>query len=720
MKLKKLLAITVALALLVSLNPLPPMAQARDTNITLEEAIQTAKGLFPAATQYSEFVSEFNTSPQSSYWQLQWSAGEAGEGSLSVQINAQTGDVIHMYRWDQQSGQPTSVSMSAQEAQAIADRWLKKILPGKSARLQLVNTPAIVPLNNSGYSNFSFQYQRVENGLPVLGDTAYVDVDARSRDISSFNLSWTDLPLADPSKVVVASVASQTFQNEDMLKLEYLLPQGWLLRSSLPQTDPVRLVYRINHPSGGTINALTGKPLVLKEGQNERYASNMAMKEMSIGGMGAADQAAAPPLTPQEIAELEKQANMITKEEAAAKVKQWVNIPSQAELTRASLNRDWQNKDSRIWNLNWGLPQGTEGEYFDLWARVDATTGRIYSFNQYSGDTNQPGTLSEEQAQAVAQEFISKIEPQLSKQVKLKATDPGNVRPLAEKNLPSQWTVQFVRQVNGVPFPNDGIQVTVSSATKKVTDYNLTWTEQKFPPVNKAMGSAKAYKVFSDLAPMTLCYTPITTYGETTEFLLVYKPQTADKQSGFAMIDAISGEALNSMGDPLNEKPAPYTFNDVTGHFAEKEIQAIGQAGLMNEYGSQFKPDETITNIVFLRAMVGAVDGIWSITDREDDKVISDCVARGWLKEKVDPKADLTRQRMTEVVIRSMGLEKAARYGSLFKNPFPADESIDESKLGYIALANGMNLLHVDKEFKADEAVTRGEAALAIVRGLKI
>ena len=25
----------------------------------------------------------------------------------------------------------------------------------------------------------------------------------------------------------------------------------------------------------------------------------------------------------------------------------------------------------------------------------------------------------------------------------------------------------------------------------------------------------------------------------------------------------------------------------------------------MNEYGSQFKPDETITNIVFLRAMVG-------------------------------------------------------------------------------------------------------------------
>jgi len=719
MKFNKLLAITLALALLVSLSPVPAIA--RDTSITLEEAIQTAKGLFPAIAEYPEFVSEFSSSPQSSYWQLQWSAGESGEGGMSVQINAQTGDVIHMYRWTRQSGQPTSVSMSASEAQAIADRWLKKILPEKSSHLRVVTSPTIVPLNNSGYTTFQIQYQRIENNLPVLGDTVYIEVDARTRDISSFNLNWTDLPLADPSRVVPVSEARQVFKAEDMLKLEYFLPRTWLLRSSLPEPDPVRLIYRIVHPSGGTINALTGKPLVLKEGQNELYASDMAMKEMAIGGMGSADQGAAPPLTPQEIAELEKHTKIITQEEAANKVKQWVKIPAQAELTRASLNRDWQNKELRTWSLNWSNPRGgTEGEFFDLWARVDASTGRIYSFSQYSGDTNQPGTLTEEQAQAAAQEFISKIEPQLSKQVKLKAADPWNVRPLPEKDLPSQWTVQFIRQVNGVPFPNDGIRVTVSGVTKKITDYNLTWTEQQFPPVSKAMTSAKAEEIYFNLAPMTLCYTPITTNGETSEFLLVYKPQTVDIQSAFAMIDAVSGEALDSMGSPLNKKPAPRTFNDVTGHFAEKEIQAMGQAGLMNEYGNQFKPDETINNIVFLRAMLGAVDGVWSITDREDDKVISDCVPRGWLKEKVDPQAALTRQLMTEVVIRGMGLEKAARYGSLYKNPFPDDPTIDESKLGYIALANGMNLLHVDKEFKADQEVTRGEAAFAIVRGLKI
>jgi len=716
MKCKKLLAVIVALALLVSLNPLPVMAQ--DTNITLEEAIQIAKSLFPVTAQYPEFVSEFSASPQSSAWNLQWSAGESGDGGLNVQINAQTGEVIHMNQWKSGPEQPAAASMSAAEAQAIADRWLKTLLPEKSSHFQVVSSPAVIPLNTT-YRTMQVQYQRMENGLPVQGDMVSVEIDTRTRDISSYFLTWTDLPLPDPTKVVSINEARRVFEAENMLKMQYFLPRNWY-RSSLPQVQPVRLIYRIDHPSYGSIDALTGKPLVLKEGQNELFAGELALKEMSIGGMGAADQNAASILTPQEIAELEKHANIITKEEAAAKVKQYVDIPAAAELINASLTRDWQNKDLRIWSLNWGIKDNSKGEYFDMWARVNATNGRIYSFSQYSYDESGKGSLTKEQAAAIAQDFIKKIEPQLSQQVKLKKPEPEVVRPLTEENLPAQWSVQFVRQVNGVPFPNDGMQVTVSGVTKKVTSYNLTWTEQSFPAANKAMSSAKANERFLTLAPLTLCYSPITTSGAASEFRLVYKPITKDRQSGFAMIDAINGEALNSSGEPLDKNPMPRTFTDVSGHFAEKEIQSMGQAGLMNEYGSQFKPDETITNIVFLRALTGAVDGVWSITDREDDKLISDCVARGWLKEKVDPKAALTRQLMTETVIRSMGLEKAARLGGLFKNPFPEDKSIDETKLGYIALAHGMNLLHVDKEFKADEGVTRGEAAYTTVRSLKV
>ena len=91
----------------------------------------------------------------------------------------------------------------------------------------------------------------------------------------------------------------------------------------------------------------------------------------------------------------------------------------------------------------------------------------------------------------------------------------------------------------------------------------------------------------------------------------------------------------------------------------------------------------------------------------------------GLAERKVDPQAALTRQLMTEVVIRGMGLEKAARYGSLYKNPFPMTRPLT-NQTGLYALANGMKLLHVDKEFKADQGVTRGEAAYTIVRGLKI
>jgi len=718
MRFKKLLAIMVALAFLVSFNPMPVMAQ--DTNITLEEAIQIAKGLFPATAQYPEFVSEFSTSLQTSTWNLQWSAGESGEGGINVQINAQTGDVIHMYSWKKTADPPGAASLSVAEAQAIANRWLKTILPEKSSHFRMISSPAVLPLNSSNYSTIQVQYQRTENGLPVLGDTVNMEIDARTRDLISYYLTWTDLPLPDPARVVSASEARRVFEAENMLKMQYFLPYAWL-RPSSPQEKQVRLIYRIDHPSHGSIDALTGKPLVLKDGQSEMYASDLALKEMSIGGMGMAEQSAAPPLTPQEIAELEKHANIITKKEAAARVKQYVDIPAAAKLIHASLNRDWQNKDLRTWSLNWSIQAAPEGDYYDLWARVDATSGRIYSFSQYSSNDNAAkGSLTKEQATAIAQEFIKKMEPQLSQEVKLNLSEAWNVSPVAEDKLPPQWTIQFTRQVNGVPFPNDGMRVTVSGVTGKIMSYELNWTEQSFPPINKAMGPVQANEKFLALAPITLCYSPITTSGTASEFKLVYKPIVKDQQSGFAMIDAISGEALNAAGEPLDKKPMPRIFTDVSGHFAEKEIQAMGQAGLMNEYGSQFKPDEIITNIVFLRALAGAVDGVWNISGQEDNKLISDCLFRGWLKEKVDPQAPLTRQLMTETVIRSMGLDKAARYGGLYKNPFPEDQSIDESKLGYIALAHGMNLLHVDKEFKADEKVTRGEAAYTIVRSLKV
>jgi hypothetical protein len=714
---RRVIAIIIGLAMVVGLSP--ALAVAQNTNIALEEAIQKAKELFPVTAQYPNFVSQFSSSPYESSWNLQWEASEPDKGSLSVRVNAATGDIISMYHWTNvPASQSAPAVLSAQEAQKIADRWLHRVIPEKAANLQVVKNPNVIPLSAHSNYYFYFQYQRVENGVPVLGDGAYIELNGRTKDIISYSLTWTDLPLPDPSRVVPKAQAKKVFKDEEMLKMEYFLPQYWLLRSSDSEPQPVRLVYRIDHPSMGTIDALTGQPMVLSEGENERYANDLAMKEMAIGGRGSSEYGS---LSPQEIAELKKHQEIITPEEAISLIKKWLDIPAQAQLNSAQLSVDWQNKDIRTWNLNWVNPNRTnDGDYYNIWARVDANTSRIYSFGKYSGDEYEKGTLTQEKATTIAQEFIKKIEPQLSKEVKLLGeAESWNVRPLELDSLPDRWSVAFTRQVNGVPFHYDGFRLVISGATGEITEYSLTWTEKEFIPVSQAMNSSQAYEIVLGLAPMTLCYTPISgSDGYTGKFMLAYKPLTDDGSREFAMIDAVSGKALNSMGEPLEKQPTAHNFDDIAGHFAEQEIRLIGQAGLMNEYGNQFRPDIIISNGEYLRAMLGAVDGVWYVSSLNEKEVIETCYAREWITEKVPYQDDLTRQMLTEVAIRSMGLEKVARHSSIFINPFPDDSSINESKVGYIALATAMDLLHVDKDFKAHEAVTRGEAAFTLIRSL--
>ena len=59
---------------------------------------------------------------------------------------------------------------------------------------------------------------------------------------------------------------------------------------------------------------------------------------------------------------------------------------------------------------------------------------------------------------------------------------------------------------------------------------------------------------------MTLYYTPIYTDGKVSELCLVYKPMPEDRDSQLAMMDAITGAALNNVSEPLDKKPSPQTL----------------------------------------------------------------------------------------------------------------------------------------------------------------
>ena len=701
---------------------LPHPLLAEDPAVSLEQAIQTAKELFSVPPSYSDFHSQFSSNIQSKSWVLRWQAPEPETGSLEVAIDAGSGECISMNLWRPKNpAGATGPALSEAEAYRLADVQLKRLLPSKAAALRLLKEPELIYLDGYDQRNYNFVWERYENGIPVLGDGARMEIDSQSREVISYNLDWLEIPPGGIDKAISSEQALKVFQNEKMLQLQYTAPQGARTYGTKSQNKP-RLVYTIAHPSNGTINAVTGEPLLLKNGQwEESRGRNESMKSMDSAAGGAP--ASAPRLSPEEIKELEKNSRFIGQDEAIARVKKWLTIPADAVLNNASLERDWQNQERRVWNLNWNTPATGKGEVreYRLWARVDALNGRIYAFNQYNDEQTTSG-ITKEAALAITDSFIKQIEPELAGQIKLNEQTESRLPLLpVEKESQSQWDFSYIRLVNNVPFPQQGISITISGQEKKVIGYELNWSEYDFPPADRALSMEEANRVYLQAAPLTLCYTRIYQENSKSMPVLVYKSLPAPGQKGLAMIDAISKEALDAGGAPLTDKPGPRFFSDIKGHWAEKEITLIGSAGLMADYGQQFHPDETINTISFLRALLGIKDGIGSISNgKEDARIMSICQQRGWVKEKIDANAPLTRDYLSRVLVRSMGLERVAQNSAIFVNPYPDDRSIDQSNLGYAALVDGLGLIPSSPAFNSQQSVTRGEAAYALIKSLNL
>lgn len=699
---------------------LPHPLMAEKPAVSLEQAIQTAKGLFPIPTGYSDFHSEFMSDVDRESWMLRWRPPEPETGYLEVTIDASSGECINMNQWrTEQPGNSMDNALSEAQARKIAESQLKRLLPQKAASLRLVTEPNMISLNG-GQRSYYFVWERYENNIPVLGNGVTMEIDCQHRDIRSYSREWSNLPVDKTSKAVSREQAVKVFQEQELLKLEYKAPREVRALGSNIKDKP-RLVYVINHPSNGTIDAITGQPLVLKNGQwEDSTAERYGNMKMMAGGMGAADSGSS--LSPEEIKELEKNSKFISQDESISQVKKWLAIPADAVLTNSSLGRDWQYQERRIWNLNWNAPAKgqDEGRSYNVWARVDALSGRIYEFHKSSNEEPGKSDLNKEAALAIADRFIKQIEPQLAGQVKL--NEPSGAQtpiiPRQEENQ-SQWYFTYNRLVNNVPFPQQGITITVSSLQKQVIGYSLDWYDYDFPPAERAISAAEGNKAFLQVAPLTLCYTRIYQENMKQTMALVYKPLPSPGQTDFTMIDAISREALDASGKPLSQKSGPHSFNDIKGHFAEKEIRLIGQAGLMAEYGQQFQPDKPINTITFLRALLGAREGFWSIDNVDDTRLMIICRERGWIKENVAAGDALSRDYMAQVLVRSMGLERVAKNPAIFANPYPQDTSINQSNLGYVALVRGMGLIPPSPAFDSKRTVTRGEAAYALIKSLK-
>lgn len=719
----------LAVILLATWLPAAATAQEKPA-VSLDQAIRTVKDNFAIPGEYTKFSSGFSSGlgadRDRQEWSLNWEAPAEPGAGFHAQVDAVTGEIRSISHWKPgKPGQPVPrvPAVSEEQAQKIAGEFLNRLAAKHIQELQPVPTQdQVIPLGNYGPVSYHFRWQRLVNGIPFPTDGVNMEISGEDGRLVSYNLEWTSADFPAARGTIPLEKAREAFDGAGMLELQYFQP---FRRSPMEagKKPEILLVYRLNHPSGGVIDAFTGRPLVPEDGRYlvEKSIPGGGGGEESFMRMNDGQPAVSVPLTPAEQQEIERTAKLIARDQAVEAVKKWVQVPDNLALRGANLATNWQNPDTHIWNLNWSDEKAGDEKPGYMFARVNAFTGELVGFDlYYPGTDGKTGTMDRPAAQKIAEEFLQRIQPGRFQEVKLDESQPLVTREKG-KNPPFQY-FNYRRLVNGIPFPGNGLNVRVDTVQGKVVSYNLNWSDRQFPSATGVLNAKQAGESFLKYRPLTLSYARMYGPDGPGDIRLVYQPlATGWGVPTIDMVDARSGAGLDWEGKPVSQNPRAYQFNDIAGNFAEREISLLGRAGIFGEYGDAFHPDENITTISLLRAMLMVKFGAQGFSGLSDEEVLKRVREQGWLTESTQPGAPVDRLTLAKLLIRFLGLDRAARVEGIYQVPYADAGSLPAGSLGYAALTWGLGIIKGDGQaFVPDHQVTRAEAAAALVRTLEV
>lgn len=692
--------------------------------ISLEQAIALVKQNFEVPKEFTQFTSGYNSYNNRQSWSLNWTKPDQNGGNFSAQVDVNSGEILNMNVWKNPS-QPESgfnvPKVSYAEAQEMAQTLVNKMLPTRLGELQRVQDDSrVIPLSNYGPISYSFQWKRVVNGIPFPSNSVNVQINGSDGQVTSYNVNWSQDSFPSSQSVIGNAKARQAFTEHKMLELQYFVAP--MIRPLSTNTKVnARLVFQLSPTSGnGAIDAITGEPLKLENGQ---WLAGDDMASYDRGGYGGAAKGSVqqPVLTPEEQNEVEKNSKVITQEQAIDAAKKWVTIPATLTLRNANLGVDGGYAQNRVWSLDWSSDQPVKDGPQYVYARVDAVTGELLAFNtspQLKSESDKPTPMDRAAAQKLVEEFLKKIQPQHFQEVKLVEDQIG-----ASKGYPeaSMQNFNYQRVVNGVLFPNNGMTVMIDAASKTITNYNLNWWDADFQAPSEAMVQNNAEETFLNARPLGLKYVQMYKNGGLGEIRLVYQPSLDNVLARSNVMDAKTGQFLDWQGQALGDLPRPYYPKDIVGNFAEKEISLLAQAGIFGENGDQFKPGDPLTVTSILKAMIIAKNGAWENTNLKDDQVLQKAKELGWWKEELAPTAGVNRELMSKLLVRILNLESIAQIPGMFQSPYTDVKAENSSSLGYVALVKGLGLMKVDgANFEPSQVMTRAEGAYALVKTLEV
>ncbi|MBR5218115.1 MAG: S-layer homology domain-containing protein [Clostridia bacterium] len=671
--------LAVFLALVLVFTGVMPALAAED----ISEIVLSVKNRVPISEACTEFDSSRYTKNGDRGYSLYWRTPDNAEDYDFYNVSIDSHKVITSYHWS--NGRDYGIyvpKITKEQALIIAIDFFAKANPDISL---------VYDFNNASVEYYGSVYyvvaQRYEKGLPVYGNSTSIQIDGQSGNVYEMRTLYTHrLTFLEYDNAITTNEAKAAFEKLGGLELVYRSFEKW------DETQIARPIY-ISSGKGLRISALSGEEYTGKQYSDDNL--NVSLKNDAMTGLGTEGAT----LTQKEIAEIEKLTQLITPEEAEAKLKAMPELLLDANAPCSYSTIRKNGKDKYVMNISFEWERG----YAE--ATLNAQTGEITHYYAYDTNDLQTKAYTADMGEAEANAFAEKY---LAYYVQNSITDTEEHSVTDVRYRQSRTRVQ-----NGIPYRQNSISVTVDRKTMKVSGFDVNWTEDiVFESLDNAVSSADAYAKFFEYITPELVY-----YMNGASTLHSTSPVYITELGDIYGICAVNGTPVDNRGE-LYEKTERTEYTDISGHYAEEYIKALYNTGIGFD-GGLFNPDNIITQGEYIALVSDCVMNYAPLIGAKVDmeSIYNHAVSMGVVeKDDIDEDAPLTREKAVTYLLRAMDYGAFAEIEGIFKCDFADADSITPELFGYVAIARGLKIISgaEDNNFLPQKQMTRAEAAVIL------
>lgn len=696
---KKLLSLALTVCLAATLV-LPAMAADAGLDSRLAKVTLSVKQTLDIGDEFPEFSGQLTETDPAPLWHLIWK----NDHSMIEVTATESGKVVSYYVNDDKNTYVTSngdlkkfPKLSRTQAEKIAQSFLSKALDKQIETAVLEEGTNRLAIYDDGNYNFYGELR-----LYGLKTPTYVNltVNSAKKTVTSFYRGdgGKDYASFPSTAKITKDAAAATLFGTVKMQLSYVVSEKDPNKAILRYLPESKADYVVDAQTGTLLELLS--PILYREG-------NYATADSAAKGSGG-------------LTDVETQATSDLKGalssrdlEAAARNISELKISSDYKLsniyyyTEEKDSKD-QSKPTTIYaNVTFDKQNSTAKmatySYAEKSVMLNAKTGAFVSSSAYASSNETTNTnYNRAQCEAVARAFAEKYNPNELKETALAA--------LLSETTDRYQTFSFVRQVNGILFPENAIWITVDGTDGSIGSYSVSWSNQMDFATSSGIKTAQEAKdIFTNAAGIGLCYAEVSTGKDTSEMKLVY--DYVDQT--IWGVDAASGTLLKSQ----NDAAPSIAYGDISGHFAQKQIEALSEYGI-GYLGDSFAPNQALNQKDALTLIISASG--YSLDQSAEDyeeSLYAAAYSMGLLeKTERKPVAAVTRAQLTKLIVDAAGYGEVAKLKNIYRIGFKDEKAIHEDLFGYVAIAKGLGIIKGDVtgNFAPNNTATRAQLAIML------